>query len=550
MSLDARLNSIEVEEVDRPARPDLKDDEEDLEAQDRKSSETVVEEKELDIEHLPVPDDPRAWSSAKKNFVLFSVSICSVCATLGANIYFPAIANLQKDLDASDSDISLSVSLFIVTQGVFPLIWSSISELKGRKKIYLSSMLVYIVGAIVAARCTSISVFIGMRILQAIGGSSVLSLGAGTLSDIYDTHERGAKVGIYYMSPLLGQSLGPLIGGAVTKASDWRATFYLIVAYAGLCVLILLFFPETFRKERSAAWRAALKRAIASAESEADTKAKERREEDVEKGERIGRKLTIVSLGGSVLRVPTKDGEGEGVKVKISWRDLNPLSATGTVLKQLHNIVAIAFSGLLFGAQYSIFFTAARDFAKTPYNYSSLEVGLVLLSFGVGNIIGSILGGKYSDIVLARLKRKNNGVERPEMRIRSTTIALIFWPPSVLAYAWAVDRTVDIWWCCIILVVGGFSCIWAYTSILAYIVDKNKGRASSAVACNSLFRGVFAMVASETALPLQKAIGNGWLYTIWFALTLLGEISVVWIGWMEDRRIQWKFWTPRTDASQ
>ena len=65
-------------------------------------------------------------------------------------------------------------------------------------------------------------VFLGMRVLQSLGSSAVLALGAGTLADMYD---RGTKLGVYYACPLLGPALGPIIGGAVTAVSDWRATF-------------------------------------------------------------------------------------------------------------------------------------------------------------------------------------------------------------------------------------------------------------------------------------------------------------------------------------
>jgi hypothetical protein len=44
---------------------------------------------------------------------------------------------------------------------------------------------------------------------------------------------------------------------------------------------------------------------------------------------------------------------------------------------------------------------------------------------------------------------------------------------------------------------------WVYASTLAYIVDANIGRSSTAVATNSAFRGVFAFIAVEIAVPLQ-----------------------------------------------
>ena len=44
---------------------------------------------------------------------------------------------------------------------------------------------------------------------------------------------------------------------------------------------------------------------------------------------------------------------------------------------------------------------------------------------------------------------------------------------------------------------------WSYSGTLAYLVDANNGRSSTAVALNSVFRGVFAFVATEITVPLQ-----------------------------------------------
>lgn len=52
----------------------------------------------------------------------------------------------------------------------------------------------------------------------------------------------------------------------------------------------------------------------------------------------------------------------------------------------------------------------------------------------------------------------------------------------------------------------GHSRRWIYTSTLAYIVDANIGRSSSAVATNSAVRGVSAFVALEVAVPLQVGL--------------------------------------------
>jgi len=57
-----------------------------------------------------------------------------------------------------------------------------------------------------------------------------------------------------------------------------------------------------------------------------------------------------------------------------------------------------------------------------PYDYTPLKIGLVLLSFGGGNVLGSVMGGRYSDMILRKLKKKNGGDSEPEMRLQSTVL--------------------------------------------------------------------------------------------------------------------------------
>lgn len=99
---------------------------------------------------------------------------------------------------------------------------------------------------------------------------------------------------------------------------------------------------------------------------------------------------------------------------------------------------------------------------------------------------------------------------------------MVFLPPSIVAYGWVIQERVHVAAPCVFLFLCGlFSvCVsdsyskvkdrrlnvctrWIYSSTLAYIVDSNAGRSSSAVATNSLFRGIFAFVAAEVAVPLQ-----------------------------------------------
>jgi len=73
-----------------------------------------------------------------------------------------------------------------------------------------------------------------------------------------------------------------------------------------------------------------------------------------------------------------------------------------------------------------------------------------------------------------------------------------------------------------------------YSSTLAYIVDANPGRSTAAVASNSSFRGISGLIASEIAAPLQDAIGDGGLYSMWAGLLFI-VICMIWLVIIKGR---------------
>ncbi|GAA5824803.1 hypothetical protein JCM11251_005352 [Rhodosporidiobolus azoricus] len=493
----------------------------------------------LDIEHLEVEDDPRLWSGARKNAVLAIISFTAIGGTITGSIFFPALEDLQYDLNTTDSLLALGVSLFILGQGAFPMCWSAISEVSGRKYCYIISLIIYIVGSIVCSRSETIAVFLVMRILQSLGSSAVLALGAGTLADMYDTHERGTKLGVFYACPLLGPAIGPIIGGGLVEADSWRGTFYFLAAYGGLCLALMIWLPDTFRKERSLAWRKAYERAKQKQKEElAKARAALPPPPAADKGTAPPQATTFSSVlatvsrterqGAPLKKVKTALSARSGdVKVRISFRDINPLAVSADVLKQPANFIVLLYSGFLFGFQYTLTLTASRTFAAAPYNYSAIQVGLVLFAFGLGNVLGSVGGGRYSDYILRKLKEKNGGKGEPEMRIKSTYPALPFVPIFFILYAWFAWAHLHIAGPVVVLFFLGAFIMVIYASTLSYIVDANPGRSTSAVACNSLFRGVIACIASQTAEPILDHIKNGAFYTGVAVILAIGAALLV-----------------------
>jgi MFS family permease len=289
----------------------------------------------------------------------------ALCYSTAAN------QNIEDDLHASPSSISLSLSLFILFQGVVPLLWSAVSEINGRKVrgcfcIDVTRSLIALAGRLLTVIChihigichcgyfkvywtlnwhegySSSWVDISFSTFSLHGASdvwvltrssAVIAIGTGTLADLYEPAERGSKIGLYYSAPLLGLSLGPILGGSLTQGFHWRAVFWFLVIFAGLNFFsFLVFFNDTFRRERSSAYQAVMKR------------------RSHEHGQITGH-LTVVEKQGDDWAPSKADNNHLAIEapplmnIKLSLTDVNPFPPLLLILKRWNNLAILFPSG-------------------------------------------------------------------------------------------------------------------------------------------------------------------------------------------------------------
>jgi MFS family permease len=141
------------------------------------------------------------------------------------------------------------------------------------------------------------------------------------------------QMGIYYIAPLLGPSVGAILGGGLTAAFTWRGPFYFLTITGGLVFMsFLLFFPETFRHERSLIYQNVLKARLR--ESKANNSIPEEKtssthdKNDLEKQE-------IPVVAAEV--VP---------EIKLGLMDVNPLKPMAVILSRKYNLFMLFASGM------------------------------------------------------------------------------------------------------------------------------------------------------------------------------------------------------------
>lgn len=201
---------------------------------------------------VPETTQPYLYPRRTKWLITFVVATAAAAAPMGSAVIMPTLIPIAHDFNASETVTNLSVALYMLSMSIFPLWWSSFSETLGRPTIYISSFVLFVVFAVLSAVSTSIGMLISMRMLSGGAAASVQAVGAGTIADIWEPRERGNAMGIFYLGPLCGPLLAPIIGGALAQGFGWRATQWFLVIYgAVITVFLILALPETLKARKS-----------------------------------------------------------------------------------------------------------------------------------------------------------------------------------------------------------------------------------------------------------------------------------------------------------
>jgi MFS family permease len=151
-----------------------------------------------------------------------------------------AVTAISKDLNTTVIGVQTAITLFTLTMAALMIPGSKLSDIWGRRLCFRLGLLVYGIGALVALVAPGIGVLIlGYSLLGGIG-SALMIPPIYILVTVYAPNLTARAKGLAVISAAagVGSALGPLIGGLVTSAVSWRASFILqVLAVAGILVL-------------------------------------------------------------------------------------------------------------------------------------------------------------------------------------------------------------------------------------------------------------------------------------------------------------------------
>lgn len=183
--------------------------------------------------------------------ILSLILLVTAIMVSSLDIYIPAAIDLAKEFHVSDYIIKLTFSTGPLSSFLVCIPIGYFSDRLGRRKLYICSMICFILGAAIAMLALSIEFFFLGRFLLSIGSGALSVLSGAIIADIFTGRELAKYMGVYAAIFPAVFTLAPLLGAQLLDLFGWRFIFsFLFVSMVILSFIIGPRLPETRHFQR------------------------------------------------------------------------------------------------------------------------------------------------------------------------------------------------------------------------------------------------------------------------------------------------------------
>lgn len=187
----------------------------------------------------------------KKVWIVLLLGSLTAFGPLSMDMYLPALPFLALDLQTTASLTQVSLTACLIGLAAGQLVFGPLSDIRGRRKPLIFTLISYAVVSILAAFSPNIWVFIFLRFIQGFTGAAGIVIARASASDMYSGTELTKFMAL--LSLVLGAApiLAPISGGFILSFAPWNAIF-LLLGVIGILMffVVIFFFPETLPEKK------------------------------------------------------------------------------------------------------------------------------------------------------------------------------------------------------------------------------------------------------------------------------------------------------------
>lgn len=187
----------------------------------------------------PQVDSPPSQLSQRAIWAVFGgLMLAMLLAALDQTIVATALPTIVRDLGGAEH-LSWVVTAYMLASTVTTPLWGKLGDLYGRKILFLTCIVIFLVGSALAGTSQTMLQLIAWRAVQGVGGGGLMVLAQAIIADVVPPRDRGRYQGAFGAVFGLSSVAGPLLGGFFVDHLTWRWVFYVNIPI-GIVALVVV----------------------------------------------------------------------------------------------------------------------------------------------------------------------------------------------------------------------------------------------------------------------------------------------------------------------
>ncbi|MCG7526671.1 MFS transporter [Streptomyces sp. OfavH-34-F] len=198
-----------------------------------------------------VPAEPQGPPERSVRVVILALMIAMLLAMLDNLIVGTAMPTIVGDLGGLEH-LSWVVTSYTLATAASTPIWGKLGDMYGRKGIFLTSIVIFLIGSVLSGMAQDMGQLIGFRAVQGLGAGGLMVGVMAIIGDLVPPRERGKYQGMMAGVMAVAMIGGPLVGGTLTDHLGWRWSFYINLPLGAVALVMITTVLHLPARERTA----------------------------------------------------------------------------------------------------------------------------------------------------------------------------------------------------------------------------------------------------------------------------------------------------------